>query len=245
MSTIFKNLLAVGFTEKEAQVYMAGLVKDTFTLSEISSASGVKRSTCYLIVEELVKREYLMKIPDQKISRFSVIDPKTACNNLQEKFSKTQSLLMSAGELRSKVIETPKIEVYKGCDGAKTVMLESLNEKPEFIESIHNHNFLVNYLGRDFVDFYIKKRCDYNIKKRSLAKKSTYDLENYGTDKKSIRNVRYLPETFAQNSLLHIWNDKVAFISEKKEGISFIITSKEFSALMKELFSFAWKFSSE
>lgn len=87
-TTVQKNLESIGFSEKEAKIYCAALLRDSFTLAEIAKYSGVNRSTCYLVVLELVKKGYLIQLPDVAISRFTVVDPKTIERSFRNRFLK-------------------------------------------------------------------------------------------------------------------------------------------------------------
>ena len=72
------------------------------------------------------------------------------------------------------------------------------------------------------------------------------ELENYpfiGVGKEHLRQLRIAPEKMTWNMGHAIYDDKVAFISSKKEAFGFIVHSQDFADLMRVQFEEIWDIS--
>ena len=52
---LIKSLEKLGLSEKESKIYIEGLGLGKFSVMGISEKTGIKRPTCYLVLEELKK----------------------------------------------------------------------------------------------------------------------------------------------------------------------------------------------
>ena len=55
-SPIYKTLISVGFSEKEAAVYLALLELEVAGVTEIAKKSNIKRSSTYVVLESLKQK---------------------------------------------------------------------------------------------------------------------------------------------------------------------------------------------
>ena len=60
------QLKKLGLTEKEAKLYINALELGSFSVMGIAHKSGIKRPTCYLILDELVKKGLVSIIPQRQ-----------------------------------------------------------------------------------------------------------------------------------------------------------------------------------
>jgi len=70
-------LSSVGFTNKEAQVYIALLSLGAGTVQQIATLSGLKRPIIYVLLEGLIQRGYVSEIPGKKIRAFQAMEAAT------------------------------------------------------------------------------------------------------------------------------------------------------------------------
>lgn len=241
VGNVIKELESFGLTDKEARVYIAATKFQTFSMADVARASQVKRPTCYIIVESLIKKGFVVAVPDAKLSRYIVIEPSVLLEKKKEQIKTLEVAVTQLNSIRYlSSVEQPTIKLYRGKSGVKEIYLEILNDKPKFIASIANPDYLATYLGSDFLTWWGDRRSAAGIYQYALQNKD-YEKNNprpKGPLRK--REVRYLPEDFDTSSMFYLWNHKVGFISNKIEGISFIVSSKEFSELQKRIFDDLW-----
>ncbi len=61
-----EKLKKLGLTEKEAVIYINALSLGTFSVSSIAQKTGIKRPTCYIILDELIKKNLVTRVPRAK-----------------------------------------------------------------------------------------------------------------------------------------------------------------------------------
>ena len=236
-----KDLELLGLTDKELVVYIAALQFTTFSVFDIAKKSGIKRPTCYIVLESLLQKGVVAKAPDSRNSRFTAVSPQIILEKTKNSFTAFEKAVTVLSSLRNVDQNQAHIELFRGVDGVKQIHYLVLDDNPTELESIVNPSFIRYALKKDFIDGWIKNRIDKNIKVRSL-RPLEFDEKNkpISSTKQKGREVRSWPKEFSISSMVFIWNDKVGFMSTKKEGISFTVVSKDFSEMMRSFFNFVW-----
>jgi sugar-specific transcriptional regulator TrmB len=247
ISEIHSDLIKIGLTEKEAKLYVGALQTSTFSLAEISKLSGIKRPTCYLIIENLLKKSLIARVPDSRSARYIIVEPHIVLEREQDKLKETEKMVKLMAQIRSRddKQEVPHVELFHGIAGVKQIFSTILNDSPKSLYGIVNPSYIRTYLGEEFVSNWVSLRVKKGIKRFALQQRKYLKFDSIKNSKEQSRETRILPDDFDHDSIVQIWNNKVGFISDKREGISFIVESDEFSKLMKGIFDTVWKVSEE
>ena len=97
---IAKNqLIELGFSDKEASVYLASLELGPATTAEISRVAKINRTTGYDILESLVADGLINSIGETKIQKFVVENPDKVIVYLENKIKKSQEKLKRAYDM--------------------------------------------------------------------------------------------------------------------------------------------------
>ena len=59
MDTLHNNLITLGLSDEEIQVYLAALEHGSISVLEIAKATNIPRTTVYLLIDSLVKHGLL------------------------------------------------------------------------------------------------------------------------------------------------------------------------------------------
>ena len=78
------QLQLLGLSEKEAKLYLNALELGTFSVMGIANKSGLKRPTCYLILDELVKKGLVSMAPRVKKILYMVESPDALIRQAEE-----------------------------------------------------------------------------------------------------------------------------------------------------------------
>ncbi len=62
-NNLTKNLETTGLTQKESAVYLALLETGQASIAGLAQKTGIKRPTCYLIIDELIKKGLATSVP--------------------------------------------------------------------------------------------------------------------------------------------------------------------------------------
>ena len=109
---LIKLLENSGFTQKEAQVYLALLELSEGTVSQIAKTTKLKRPIIYVVLEGLIKRGFANELPERKVNVYQPINPTVILGQLKmsaKNFAQMLPILQTLGNDRKK---KPKIRFY-------------------------------------------------------------------------------------------------------------------------------------
>lgn len=137
-----KELINIGFTDKEAKVYLGALELGAATAQQIAAKATVNRPTTYVAIESLIKRGLMSSIQKGK-KRFFVAEPP---ENLQSVLRKQREDLKTKEEKVNNIMgelhllsihsdERPQVLFYEGKEGIER-MRENLkiNKNTDVVE---------------------------------------------------------------------------------------------------------------
>lgn len=237
-------LKKLGLSDKEAKIYLKSLEMGTFSVAGISSASGIKRPTCYLILDELIKKGFILHIPRAKKALYVAEDPEVILENTQEKLKLAENIVPQLKKLINNNSNKPIVKYYstkKGIHGIFNEILKCKSKKYSFVGSGKD---VIEVTGKDFIDKWLEKKEKLQIESSSIRMKSTEVLEDIYQNQKN-SNLRLAPDDIHIPETIFIYDNKVAVISTKKEDFGFVVQSKDFSESMTGLFKALWKLSKE
>jgi len=237
-----ETLRQAGLSEKEAQVYLTALKLEQFSMTTISAKSQTKRPTCYLIIEQLIEKGLISKMPQAKKMMYAVESPDRLGDQLKKQylnFKKTLPLLKTIGVGQT---DKPEIKFFRGKKGVEAVYNQVLIDSPEKVCSIMNTDLLFSVTGKEFLDTWIKNRSKQGIQIDSLMTMPKEKQYFYGSDDKLLRKTSFLPYGTDIGGALWFYGDNVVFVSGKEDDFSFIVHSQEFKKTMQSVFELLKKY---
>ncbi|MEI7765782.1 MAG: helix-turn-helix domain-containing protein [bacterium] len=240
-----KSLEKLGLNEKESKIYLAGLGLSKFSVMSISEKTGIKRPTCYLILEELKKKGLITTFPKAKKILYVAEHPNNLLKKTQDSYNLAKQLMPELQNLIGSTSEKPILKVYVGQAGVHNIFEDILEEKKDFyyIASIAD---LVEELGQEYQDEWIRRRVAKGMISTSIRiREGETDYPLYGNAPENPRIIRYAPLGFKMPYTIFIYGKKVAFISKKKEFFGFIVESNDMALSIKALFDAVWSISLE
>jgi len=243
---IKKNQLTeLGFSEKEASVYLALLELGPSTTAEISSAAKINRTTGYDILESLVAEGLVNQIGESKIQKFVAENPDKVIVFLENKIKQSQEKLKQAYDLLPELFsiynekEKPKVKYYEGIERVKEAFEDTLTAKGEILAYAVGTD-MFKAVGKDYFKGYTKKKVEKNIKVRVIAPDDLESREIVTNDKSELRESLLVPkDKFYFTTETNIYNDKVLVVSWT-EKFAVIIESKEIADAQRKVFELAW-----
>lgn len=242
-----KSLEKLGLTEKEAVIYLAALEMDRFSVLSLAKKTGVKRPTCYLVLDDLIKRGLISTFPKAKKVLYVAEHPNTLLKQSMDSYTLAKQLMPELQNLISVNSDKPELKVFVGQAGMQNIFNDFLENTPgKEIYYIASVAEMITAVGEEFLTTWVNKRIKLGIKTISIRMKSTERSEDLfsGTDSK-LRNIRYAPDSFYVPYSIHIYGKKVAFVSTKKDLFGFIVESADLAQSMKALFDVVWGISSD
>ncbi len=226
-----------GLSEKEAKVYLALLELGSGSIADIAKKAGIKRPTCYLVVEDLKHRGLVSSVPS-RVNIFTAEGPEKLSGDLFKKQELLKRFLPSLQALHNSKKEKPQVQLFEGTEGVKQVyeMIYASNEvwffgTPEEVLKIAPESLWE----------FVKKVKTLNLKVRDLMAETPRHLE-YAKKAGAAQNyeIRFLPNGFSFLSDSALFGNTVVFFSFKPTVFAVSITSKEISQALKVLYELSW-----
>jgi hypothetical protein len=120
MDTI-KALQNLGLSEKESKVYIALLELGKANVTRIAQLSKLKRPTVYLLLEELRKKQLVLKVPHAKNAIFIAQDPDAF---FQESFNRAKEAHSTLSQLKALHRKDSKVSsmYFEGEEGVREAL---------------------------------------------------------------------------------------------------------------------------
>lgn len=233
-----KILQQYGFSEKQAKIYLAMLSLGTASITQISKRAGLKRPTTYLVIDELLDKQFIITIPQGKRTYYKAENPEELIKRLEQRKKKIEEILPQLKSLHIKSSKQPKVRFY---EGRKHIykMYEEIFKSKEIWAMFSVDKFLNVFNQKDNEHFF-----------RILIRNSgiIYDLiEDTKKAREFIRakyrvsssETKFLPKDFKIAVDILVSDNKVAMISFDNM-IGIIIDDENIAQAQKTNLQFIW-----
>ena len=234
-------LTHLGFSEKEARIYVACLEVGEGTVMKLSRKSGITRGSTYDILEEMLDKGYVSKVHKDKHMVFSPVNPEILRKRYEERLRHFELAMPEFIGLYNKQ-SRPKVRYFEGIEGIKRVYEDTLTASTDIL-NYANSQAIRNY-WRDYDAEYVRTRAQKKIFLKGVAPSDEFGRKVKREDRDSYRETRLLPENeFRFTNEINIYDNKVAITSFSNELIGIIIESKEIADTQRDIFKMAWAFA--
>jgi len=246
---MIKKLIELGLTEKQAKAYLALLELWLEKSSVIANKAEIKRTTIYQILDELFFMWIISYTTKWKIKYYKALNPQKLVSLMQSKKEKAINLVPKLENLLNlSSYNKPKISFFSWVEGVKNIYEDTLmNNKNKKIYQIINVNAVGKFIWKDFLKKYIEKRVNLGITAYAIHP-IVWDIQNniYWKNSNELKRiVRYADPKIFGSSIIMIYNNKVAVVSNTKENSWFLIESLDFVKSQKAFFDFIWEDSNK
>jgi sugar-specific transcriptional regulator TrmB len=236
-----KELKAFGLTDKEIKVYLACLKLGTALVQDIAKEAGTYRTYTYEVLKSLKEKGLVSYVIKSGKQYFEVARPNKLLNILKEKQQKIQKVMPRLQELYQYAVKKPKIEIYEGKEGIKTVVDDLIRTGKEIL--VYGSTKKQLKALHFYFPNYIKRRIKERIKIKVLTEQSKTTEKIKKKDKKELRETRFLPKGMEFPTVTNIYGNKVAILSLEKEFLGIIIESESIAKTQRMVFDMMWKYS--
>lgn len=251
MTTIDDALTDLGLSATESAIYLTGLGFSAVSVRELEKQTRIKRTTIYHALNTLggkglvaskssgarllftmTRPEHLERAYDKKISRLE--EQKDVLKNIIPLLS--QRTKVDAEEMR--------VTHHEGIEGIKTVVEEALYCHSRHWDIIAPAKNFFSDFNKVYADYFMNARRKRQIISRSLWESST-GRRRLGPTEIRERNPRFLPESLRGKfqSVIILFDDKIAIISSLRTASAVLIQSAELSATFNAFFEGLWLLS--
>lgn len=241
-----KQLIDLGFSQKEANVYLALLELGPTTATKIARKAGINRTTAYDILDSLAKDSLVNFIAETKVQKFAPEHPNKVIAFLENKIKSAQSKLKQASEVIPELLtlyntkEKPRVRYYEGIDGMREAFEDTLTST-ETIRVYAVGEDMFSALSEEYFKNYFKQRVAKNISTRVIAPDTPSTREVIKNDAQEMRTTLLVDaDKFYFSTETNIYDNKI-MIASWKEKFALIIESEEIANGYKKTFELAWE----
>jgi sugar-specific transcriptional regulator TrmB len=236
-----KELQAVGFSEKQAKVYVACLELGPSPVQKIAQRAGLVRPTAYVIVDELKGRGLIQEVVMKKKKMFSAVDPENVFALLRKeqtehesKIKKFQSVIAGFRNSQRHTTNYPKIVLYEGYEG-----IERMRESVTTLSTSSIDEFVPLDLA---YQYFPPGQNDHRSKVNSLPPLRTLysSKKNELPDTKKQRRQKVQLDGGFSTEIV-ITDNGVYFLDLGNKLLSVAIEHEGIAKSMRQLFGTAWK----
>ncbi len=239
---IYRTLIDVGLSDKEASVYLASLTLGPEKITAIAKLAEVKRPTAYGIIESLTakglisvevsgfKNKYVATNPERLEA---IIDAKKVA--LRESLSELTALYNLKGGSSS-------IRCYSAFEGIKSTYESVLKQiKPtDYYLAIADQEQWMN-LDKNYFEDYKQRRAKLNVPTRLLLIDNKTSQRNKKLEANYHEEVRFLPSTTTLTTNLVITPWAVIIHQLVPPVTAIVIENRSVVQMNKEYFEIMWK----
>lgn len=235
----------LGLSKQESAVYLSALRLGIAKASEIAQKARIKREAAYYTLNLLKEKGFIGEVIRSGVKHYTATRPARIKEIIEEEKQQKELALEEAlpelERLRETALSRPKIEVYEGIEGFKTIASKLLERK--------DRQFLCYVSGRvlewlpHFHTQFRRKRKEQNIRIRTISERTPLVEEIQLQDKKELRETRFADDIFQGTSTIYyILEDAVVIIkANESEQLGIYIEEENLARLQKNIFEKLWR----
>lgn len=244
MANLEQILKEVGLTNNQAKIYLAGLELGPTTVLSLARKSGVKRTTIYTMIEELIHRGFFTTLPKEKKRLYIATDPESLSEMMHQREETLEKHLAELKSIYNLSPVKPKVMFYEGIEGIKKVAedpLRVLEPGEKYYRINPGQKEMAETVGRDWWQDLVKKRVAQKLPIKVIADRIPKPIpELVEAGPKALRDIRFLPKNIHIPAREQIYGDRVAII-DLKIPMALIIEDKNIADLHKVFFDALWE----
>lgn len=228
-----------GLKDKDRQVYFALLESGKNTITPLAQSLNFPPTTVQSILKKLNDQGLLNVSMYKSRHVYEAHDPIVLKKILERQITEISNVIPLLNKLKIKEDSDTKIKIYNR-SRITDIFHEALNSKLVY-EIVSAHDFQ-DVLGEKF--HFTKRRIEKGVHLKSLRVEE-HEIKKYNKQihEKELREAKFLPREMNFRSSIMFWDNTVAFISTKNEGIAWTVESPIISEMIKQFFDLLWSVS--
>ncbi len=249
---IDKTLEKLGLKDEEIKTFLFLLENGEQTAGNLAKKTGLSRPSLYGFLKKLKDNGLAVESQKNGIKTFLVCKEEQLENILDEKINELEKGKNEINNFflnfhKNGITTSPKFQFFEGKDGVQYVLKDILLYRNIETKTYWPIKAMIEILSEDFFIKLNKERIKRNIYNRAIwPQGQAVDIKKHpylGVGDKFCREIRLAPKEIEFSMGYWIYENKVAFVSSKKECFGFIIESKEFVEMLSSQFEMIWNVS--
>ncbi len=238
-----QSLKKFGLSEKEGKVYLSCLELGETAASDVAIKSNLPRTLVYDILERLINLGLVSYNIKANKKHFIAAGPRELLRILKEKEESIKEILPNLEQMHKlKGVKRPKVEVYEGKEGMKTVMSDILKSNIREFRAYGSSRSSLEIIPA-FMEEWHKKRIKKKVIMRILYNNTKEAREKVRKKPESLKyaQYRFMPIKLESPTATVVYKNKVVLQSWTKEPFAVLIEDEQMAENQKRYFEELWK----
>jgi sugar-specific transcriptional regulator TrmB len=242
----------LGINDEEVRAFLFLLENGEQTAGNLAKKTGISRPSLYGFLRKLEQKGLVIESQRNGVKTFLANSEAKLKSLLDDRIKDLEKGKLEFEKIFSQIKEGglnggPQFQFFEGKEGVQHVLRDVLLYRNIETRSYWPIKSMLEILGEDFFSRLNQERIRRKIYVRGIwPERQKVDLKNHpymGVGENFFREIRIAPKEVDFLMGYWIYENKVAFISSKKESFGFIIESREFVEMLSSQFEVIWKLS--
>lgn len=234
---MYEKLKQFGLSEKEARFYYHALKLGTFSLLSIANSSNLKRPTCYLLVDQLIKKGLISIVPSGRKKIYKSENTDYFIDKAKQNLLDAKKLQSELKQIKPTSDQKPEVYMYTGQEGVRKLfnhMIENAEGNIYYLGSVKE---MEEAVGEIELEHFIKERIRKKVYSNSVRIKED-EIANrlYIDEEATMRKVYLAPQKFKFKNMIAMYNGYVWILAKEKEPYGLMIHNQQLFQTMFELY---------
>lgn len=246
--TFLKKVFAsLHLNKSESIVLLCLFESGPCRVTELATTTSLNRTTLYGILKILAKKGLVSSFTRRGCLEYQSIQPNLLVDYLErqqiileERKNEVMSILPELIRMRTGATLFPHVQFFEGVEGIKQAYEDTLkNNEGRVLYDFTGTDAVFKKMGKDWVEYYVKKRTALGIKCFDIAPNSDWSQKSKRRDVEFNRVTKLLPAEFIFDTEIDLYDNKVAIFSfSKEQPIAVIIEDEQIAKTLKTLFTY-------
>ncbi|MEI6649900.1 MAG: helix-turn-helix domain-containing protein [Candidatus Moraniibacteriota bacterium] len=247
MENLEKKLLKTGLSEKAITVYLAILAIGKGNVSAIARKSGLKRTSLYQYLDELLQRDFLYQTVKGKRVEYAAASPKKLLSSfekekreLDRKRASVEAVIPELEALYSKSFRKPQVTFYEGKERILEAYREMVDTNQDVYTMFSLDHFFTVFTKEENHELLIQLKASgvtlYDLIERPEVETDRRWMKKY----ESFVKQKVLPEELRFESDLLVTGDRL-FLVSFENLVAVIITDHAIADIQRQFLKYIWK----
>ena len=228
----------VGFSRREAKVYLALLELGTTTVGPLVQRSRVPSSKIYEILDRLISRGFVSYLTIKHQKHFQAADPERVLSYVEEKRKRLEEALPELKIKQQLAKERQNVELYEGKKAIFSLLyglVAKAKKGEEYLSFTPGEEHDDPEVTLFYTNFTLKRK-EKGLKIRVLANEKIRPIyeKRYAKEVLTAINNRFTSFNFPQGVV--VFQDKLIILNWKERPTAIVITSKTIANQYKTFF---------
>jgi sugar-specific transcriptional regulator TrmB len=202
----------LGLTPDQAQVYIAGLEMPQASVQDLSRLSGVKRTTIYSFIDELIENGFIVRKKKNKRYLYSSVHPRQLLELEKSRVKElAETTIPELEALFNEKKHKPSVLYFEGVSGIQEVYADMLKERKPILE-LEDLEAIKDVLPKSFFEYFPAERARRNITLKTISRDSKAGREFAKKNNPLLRETKFV-EAAQWKTDINIYGNKVAIMS--------------------------------